>query len=97
MRLAKQSLQFSLYEDQNHVELLEAYERLIYDAMVGDRSLFANAQGIERLWEVSSQILETPPPVHSYAQESWGPDAIHELIAPRSWRLPFARKWRGPH
>jgi glucose-6-phosphate 1-dehydrogenase len=52
MRLAKQSLQFSLYEDQTHVELLEAYERLIYDAMIGDRSLFANAQGIERLWQI---------------------------------------------
>ena len=97
MRLAKQSLQFSLYEDQNHVELLEAYERLIYDAMVGDRSLFANAQGIERLWEVSSGVLETPPPVQGYPQESWRPDSIHELIAPRSWRLPFERKWRGPH
>ena len=97
MRLAKQSLQFSLYEDQAHVELLEAYERLIYDAMVGDRSLFANAQGIERLWEVSKRLLEEPPEVHAYPQESWGPDAIHELIAPRTWRLPFQRKWRGPH
>jgi len=97
MRLAKQSLQFSLYEDQAHVELLEACERLIYDAMVGYRSLFANAQGIERLWEVSEQLLEHPPEVHPYPQESWGPDAIHELIAPRTWRLPFQRKWRGPH
>ena len=97
MRLAKQSLQFSLYEDQAHLELLEAYERLIYDAMVGDRSLFANAQGIERLWEVSERLLEQPPEVHLYPQESWGPDAIHELIAPRAWRLPFQRKWRGPH
>jgi glucose-6-phosphate 1-dehydrogenase len=97
MRLAKQSLQFSLYEDKAHVELLEAYERLIYDAMVGDRSLFANAQGIERLWEVSERLLEEPPDVHAYPQESWGPDAIHELIAPRTWRLPFQRKWRGPH
>jgi glucose-6-phosphate 1-dehydrogenase len=97
MRLAKQSLQFSLYEDQTHVELLEAYERLIYDAMIGDRSLFANAQGIERLWEISEEILDAPPDVHPYPEESWGPDAIHELIAPRTWRLPFARKWRGPH
>jgi glucose-6-phosphate 1-dehydrogenase len=97
MRLAKQSLQFSLYEDQAHVELLEAYERLIYDAMVGDRSLFANAQGIERLWEVSEQLLDHPPEVHPYPQESWRPAAVHELIAPRTWRLPFQRKWRGPH
>jgi glucose-6-phosphate 1-dehydrogenase len=97
MRLAKQSLQFSLYEDQAHVEVLEAYERLIYDAMIGDRSLFANAQGIERLWEISHEILDTPPPVHAYLDGSWGPEAIHGLIAPNKWRLPFERKWRGPH
>ncbi len=73
MRLAKQTLQVSLYEDQAHVELLEADERLIYDAMVGDHSLFVNAQGIERLWGVSEQLLEHPPEVHAYPQENLGP------------------------
>jgi glucose-6-phosphate 1-dehydrogenase len=96
MRLVKQSLQFSLYEEEGEVEVLEAYERLIYDAMMGDRSLFSNAQGIERLWEVSEDLLQNPPDVHLYRQESWGPEAMNTLIAPRKWRLPFERKWRGP-
>jgi len=47
--------------------------RLIYDAMIGDHTLFANAQGIERLWEVSQPPLVDPPPVLPYAQGSWGP------------------------
>ena len=34
--------------------LLEAYERLIYDALIGDKTLFARADGIERLWEVAA-------------------------------------------
>ncbi len=47
------------HEDAAHVDLLEAYERLIYDAMMGDHTLFANAKGIERLWEVSQPLLRT--------------------------------------
>ena len=97
MRLVKQSLQFSLQEDTSVVELLEAYERLIHDAMVGDHTLFANAKGIERLWEVSQPLLDDPPGVIPYWAESWGPDAMNDLIAPRSWRLPFERRWRGPN
>ena len=34
-------------------DVLEAYERLIHDAMRGDHTLFTTAEGIERLWEVS--------------------------------------------
>ena len=67
---------------------LEAYERLIHDAMVGDRTLFTSSRGIERLWEVATPLIESPPPVHGYAAGSWGPDAVHDLIAPRRWHLP---------
>jgi len=94
MRLNKQSLQFSLSEDSDHVDVLEAYERLIYDAMVGDRTLFADAAGIERLWEISEPLLRQPPDVIPYFSGSWGPKQIHGLITPRTWRLPFERKWR---
>ena len=97
MRLVKQSLQFSLHETETHVNVLEAYERLIYDAMMGDHTLFASTKGIERLWEVSQQLLDHPPEVFPYASGSWGPAApMNELIAPTTWRLPFERKWRGP-
>jgi glucose-6-phosphate 1-dehydrogenase len=42
-------------------------------------------------------LLEAPPPVRPYAAESCGPNAIHRLIAPRAWRLPFERGWRDPN
>jgi glucose-6-phosphate 1-dehydrogenase len=70
---------------------LEAYERLIHDAMIGDRTLFTRADGIERLWEVSTPLLEKPPKVLPYAAGGWGPDAVHDLIAPRRWHLPDER------
>ena len=94
MKLDKLSLQFALHETGRSGDVLEAYERLIYDAMVGDHTLFTNAAGIERLWEQSAPLLDNPPPVRVYAPGSWGPNAIHQLVAPRAWRLPFERPWR---
>ena len=95
MRLDKQSLQFSLHETGYRADVLEAYERLIYDALCGDRTLFNTAEGIESLWEKSQDLLEHPPPVRPYAVGSWGPNAMHQLIAPDAWRLPFERSWRA--
>ena len=45
---------------------LEGYERLILLAMVGDQSLFTRSDGIERLWEISTPLLDNPPPVEPY-------------------------------
>ncbi len=95
MKLEKLSLQFALHETGEDADVLEAYERLIHDAMVGDHTLFNTADGIERLWEVSTPLLDNPPPVQPYPKGSWGPDTINDLIAPRRWRLPFERRWRG--
>ncbi len=95
MRLDKQSLQFALHDTGRTTDLLEAYERLIYDAMCGDHTLFTSAEGIEKLWERSKPLLDNPPPVRPYPPGSWGPNAIHQLIAPDAWRLPFERAWRS--
>ncbi len=95
MRLDKLSLQFAMNDTGLIGDVLEAYERLILDAMRGDHTLFTTAEGIERLWEISIPLLETPPPVRLYEPGSWGPKSIHQLIAPNAWRLPFERAWRA--
>ena len=97
MRLDKLSLQFAMHETGLIGDVLEAYERLILDAMRGDHTLFTTAEGIERLWEVSKPLLEMPPPVRAYPSGSWGPKSIHQLVAPNAWRLPFERGWRDPN
>ena len=97
MRLDKQSLQFAMHETGLEGDVLEAYERLILDAMRGDHTLFTTAEGIERLWEVSTPLLEAPPPVRLYEPGSWGPKSVHQLVAPHAWRLPFERTWRAPN
>jgi glucose-6-phosphate 1-dehydrogenase len=97
MRLDKLSLQFAMHDTGLIGDVLEAYERLILDAMRGDHTLFNTAEGIERLWQVSIPLLEAPPPVRLYPPGSWGPKSIHQLIAPHAWRLPFERAWRKPN
>ncbi len=67
---------------------LEAYERLIHDAMIGDGTLFTSAEGIERLWSISADLLEHPSELHTYPKGSWGPAAADDLVAPWRWRLP---------
>ena len=97
MQLDKLSLQFAMHDTGLTGDVFEAYERLILDAMRADHTLFTTADGIERLWQISAGLLETPPPVRPYSPGSWGPNAIHQLIAPNSWRLPFERAWRSPN
>ena len=94
MRLDKLSHAVLHPGDRRAGDVLEAYERLILDAMRGDHTLFTTAEGIERLWERSTPLLDDPPPVKPYAPGTWGPNAIHQLIAPHAWRLPFERAWR---
>jgi glucose-6-phosphate 1-dehydrogenase len=97
MRLDKLSLQFAMHDTGMIGDVLEAYERLILDAMRGDRTLFTTAEGIERLWQLSTPLLELPPPVRLYPVGSWGPKSVHQLVAPHAWRLPFERAWRDPN
>jgi glucose-6-phosphate 1-dehydrogenase len=94
MKLDKLSMQFSTQETDRAGDILEAYERLIMDAMRDDHTLFTTAEGIESLWERSEPLLQNPPPVKPYAPGTWGPNAIHQLVAPHAWRLPFERAWR---
>lgn len=95
MMLDKASLQFSLSEVASQGDTLEAYERLILDAMSGDHTLFTTSDGIEELWRTVDPMLADPPEVLAYDRGSWGPEEVHDLIDPNNWRLPFERAWRG--
>jgi glucose-6-phosphate 1-dehydrogenase len=89
IQLGEAHMRFSYADTFGGVEqALDAYERLIHDVMVGDRTLFTSSDAIERLWEISEPVLEQPPPVQSYEPGSWGPPASDELISPRRWHLP---------
>ncbi|MDT3444883.1 MULTISPECIES: glucose-6-phosphate dehydrogenase [unclassified Pseudofrankia] len=91
MRLGEAEMTFRYADCFNAEHSLAGYERLILDAMLGDQSLFTRSDGIERLWKVSSPLLDNPPPVQPYAPGSWGPESIDRLITPHRWHLPESR------
>src|SRR5439155_13412949 len=70
----------------------EAYERLLLDCMLGDSTLYARRDMVERGWEIVTPILEAwkkpAPDFPNYEAGSWGPRAAFELIERdgREWR-----------
>jgi glucose-6-phosphate 1-dehydrogenase len=89
IRLGEAHMRFSYADTFGGAEgALDAYERLIHDVMVGDRTLFTSSDAIERLWQISEPVLEHPPATLPYEPGSWGPAASDDLIAPRRWHLP---------
>ena len=87
MTLGASKLTFRYEDSFAASNALEGYERLILLAMLGDKSLFTRADGIERVWEISEPLLKNPPPVQPYTVGSWGPDTVDKLIAPYRWFL----------
>ena len=71
---------------------MDAYERLLLDAMLGDRTLFTRADEVEQAWKWAEDIQEgwsqRPNNVHFYPAGTWGPawaDAFIERDG-RQWR-----------
>jgi glucose-6-phosphate 1-dehydrogenase len=68
---------------------MDAYERLLGDAMEGDAILFARQDGVEAAWRVVEPILGTATPVHEYAPGTWGPSEADRLAADiGGWHAP---------
>jgi glucose-6-phosphate 1-dehydrogenase len=72
------------YKTTFHKEPPEAYERLIFDAMLGDQTLFIRGDEVEAAWAVIDRIEQgwqaSSKPPQEYAPGSWGPKAATELI-----------------
>jgi glucose-6-phosphate 1-dehydrogenase len=73
-----------LYKTAFKTEPPEAYERLLYDALLGDQTLFIRGDEAEAAWQVIDPIEEawaaSPNPVQQYAPNTWGPKAAMDLI-----------------
>jgi glucose-6-phosphate 1-dehydrogenase len=75
------------YDSAFAAEPAEAYERLIRDAIEGDRTLFVRADSVERAWQIVQPALDRPPPLRFYEAGTWGPEESEALIAPLDWHL----------
>jgi glucose-6-phosphate 1-dehydrogenase len=81
-----------VYGGAFQVELPEAYERLILDAMRGDATLFTRADEVDEQWAIVDAIAafwkRDRPAFPNYAAGTWGPPSAEELLRRdgRSWR-----------
>jgi glucose-6-phosphate 1-dehydrogenase len=66
---------------------LPAYARLLYDVLVGDRSLFTRPDGLEHVWKVAGEIVGEKPEPTIYPKGSWGPAEATTLAEPDFWQL----------
>jgi glucose-6-phosphate 1-dehydrogenase len=68
---------------------LEAYERLLSDAMRGDKILFVREDAVDAAWAVVDPVLGDVTPVHEYEPGTWGPPEADALAADiGGWRNP---------
>jgi glucose-6-phosphate 1-dehydrogenase len=84
----------------HHVELLasettggdvEAYERVLGDALVGDPSIFARQDYVEEAWRVVDPLFAQRSPVIPYEPGTWGPALPASLTPPDKWCDPQRR------
>src|SRR6185312_5073833 len=67
---------------------MDAYERVLGDAMAGDATLFAREDYVEEAWRIVDPALKARTPVHEYEPRTWGPEATTEIELPGGWRNP---------
>ena len=88
---AMRGREVELFVSQAQAEGLDAYERLIGDALGGDWTLFAREDEVEAAWAVVDPALNGATPVIEYAQGTWGPRQADDLIeGVCSWHNPGA-------
>jgi glucose-6-phosphate 1-dehydrogenase len=76
-------------------EELEAYERLLTEAMQGDAMLFVREDAVEAAWSIVEPILGDVSPLHVYEPGTWGPVAADRLAADLGeWSNPQARQFQ---
>ncbi len=66
---------------------MEAYERVLGDAMAGDATLFAREDFVEEAWRIVDPVIQAAPALHGYDPKTWGPE--HEFVSPPGgWQNP---------
>ncbi len=68
---------------------MDAYERVLGDAMKGDRTLFAREDYVEEAWRIVDPVLKDGTAVHEYEPGTWGPREVDSRVSPPGgWQNP---------
>lgn len=70
---------------------MDAYERVLGDAMTGDATLFARQDYVEEAWRIVEPVLKAGTPIHEYEKGTWGPSQLNQVVVPPGgWHNPTA-------
>jgi glucose-6-phosphate 1-dehydrogenase len=68
---------------------MDAYERLLGDAIAGDATLFARQDVVEAAWAIVDPVIHGPSPMYDYEPGTWGPSQADALVASvGGWKNP---------
>ena len=73
-------------------EDMDAYERVLTDAMAGDATLFARQDYVEEAWRIVDPALKASTPVFPYDPQTWGPGEVERVTPPGGWQNPALRR-----
>jgi glucose-6-phosphate 1-dehydrogenase len=78
--------------DGAHLNEMDAYERVLRDAMAGDATLFAREDYVEEAWRIVDPVLKASNPVYEYDPGTWGPAEVDKRIVPADgWNNPVIK------
>ncbi|MGH7289241.1 MAG: glucose-6-phosphate dehydrogenase [Myxococcota bacterium] len=69
-------------------EEMDAYERVLGDAMAGDATLFAREDYVEEAWRIVDPVLKAGTELFEYTPRTWGPEAAERFAPPGGWHDP---------
>jgi glucose-6-phosphate 1-dehydrogenase len=69
-------------------EEMDAYERVLGDAMAGDTTLFAREDYVEEAWRIVDPLFKKVSPVYVYEPGSWGPNEVERVTPAGGWQNP---------
>jgi glucose-6-phosphate 1-dehydrogenase len=71
---------------------MDAYERVLGDAMHGDATLFAREDYVEEAWRIVDPVLKAGTPVYEYEPVTWGPKEVDARVWPAGgWQKPMVK------
>ena len=76
---------------------MDAYERVLGDALVGDSMLFAREDYVEEAWRIVDPALKAETQVYEYDAGTWGPNEVEQIASPGGgWVNPVMADREGP-
>jgi glucose-6-phosphate 1-dehydrogenase len=70
---------------------MDAYERVLGDAMAGDATLFAREDYVEEAWRIVDPVLKAGTAIYTYEKGEWGPREVERRVSPPGgWHNPAA-------